>query len=106
MRPNHEAVRSSSIVTNHNQLTRDPAAIIDNGAPRPSSMGWMWPPNSMDFNTFNFAAFDAQFTHTPEVARSSILLPRVEKTFSYSHNNVPSFQHYANTPSYSLSIIL
>ena len=102
MRPNHEAVRSSSIVTNHNQLTRDPAAIIDNGA----SMGWMWPPNSMDFNTFNFAAFDAQFTHTPEVARSSILLPRVEKTFSYSHNNVPSFQHYANTPSYSLSIIL
>ena len=106
MRPNHEAVRSSSIVTNHNQLTRDPAAISDNGAPRPSSMGWMWPPNSMDFNNFNFAAFDAQFTHTPEVARSSILIPRVEKTFSYSYNNVPSFQHYANTPSYSLSIIL
>ena len=106
MRPNHEAVRSSSIVTNHNPLTRDSAAIIDNGAPRPSSIDWMWPPNSMDFNNFNFAAFDAQFTHTPEVARSSILLPRVEKTFSYSHNNVPSFQHYANTPSYSLSIIL
>ena len=106
MRPNHEAVRSSSIVTNHNQLTRDPAAIPDNGAPRPSSMSWMWPPNSMDFNNFNFAAFDAQFTHTPEFGRSSILLPRVEKTFSYSHNNVPSVQHYANTPSYSLSIIL
>ena len=106
MRPNHEAVRSSSIVTNHNPLTRDPAAIPDNGAPRPSSMGWMWPPNSMDFNNFNFAAFDAQFTHTPEFGRSSILLPRVEKTFSYSHNNVPSVQHYANTPSYSLSIIL
>ena len=102
IRPNHEAVRSSSIVTNHNPLTRDPAAIPDNGAPRPSSMGWMWPPNSMDFNNFNFAAFDAQFTHT----RSRILLPRVEKTFSYSNSNVPSFQHYANTPSYSLSIIL
>ena len=71
----------------------------------PGMMKWMWPPNSMNFNNFNFEAFDAQFERNSDFGQSRFVTPSIPTSQSLKFlNPVQSFQ--GNSPSYSLSIIL
>ena len=68
-------------------------------------MKWMWPPNSMNFNNFNFEAFDAQFERNSDFGQSRFVTPSIPTSQSPKFLN-PAQSFQGNSPSYSLSIIL
>ena len=95
------------IVNSQTVLNRQPSKSTQSYSISNSGLKWMWPPNSMKFNNFNFNAFDAQFS--PDLG-SNILLPSITPKYSNyaSHAAVDNqaTPRYSNSPSYSLSIVL
>ena len=104
-----ESDRSSAqnrIVNSQSVLNRQKPKSTQYDSTSNSGMKWMWPPNSMKFNTFNFNAFDAQFSQN---SRSNILLPSIAPKYSNYASHVVDDQsaaRYSNSPAYSLSIVL
>ena len=104
-----ERDRSSAqnrIVNSQSVLNRQKSKSTQFDSTSNSGMKWMWPPNSMKFNTFNFNAFDAQFSQN---SRSNILLPSIAPKYSNYASHVVDDQsatRYSNSPAYSLSIVL
>ena len=104
-----ESDRSSAqnrIVNSQSVLNRQKSKSTQFDSTSNSGMKWMWPPNSMKFNTFNFNAFDAQFSQN---SRSNILLPSIAPKYSNYASHVVDDQsaaRYSNSPAYSLSIVL
>lgn len=106
-----ESDRSSAqnrIINSQNALNRQKSKSTQSDSTSNSRMKWMWPPNSMKFNTFNFNAFDAQFSKN---LRSNILLPSIAPKYSnYASHTIENHNQpgarYSNSPAYSLSIVL
>ena len=95
------------IVNSQTVLSRQPSKSTQFDSTSNSGLKWMWPPNSMKFNNFNFNAFDAQFS--PNLG-SNILLPSIAPKYSnyasHAAADNQSVTRYSNSPAYSLSIVL
>ena len=95
------------IVNSQTVPSRQPSKSTHFDSTSNSGLKWMWPPNSMKFNNFNFNAFDAQFS--PNLG-SNILLPSIAAKYSnyppHAAVDNQSVARYSNSPAYSLSIVL